>query len=80
MSALVDPAVIAALEDRGRTRVIVTFDHRPTGEELAAYDVVFEFGSIKSAALRIDHEALDRLIADDSVVSVEADGEVRALD
>jgi hypothetical protein len=76
----VDPSILTALEREGRARVIVTFDHRPTHDDLVAYEVIFEFGSIRAAALWVDRHAFERLAADDSVLRIEPDGEVRALD
>lgn len=80
MSPHVDPAVAAALQRGDTVRVIVGFDHAPTSAELAPYDVVFELASIDSAVLRITPDAFDRLLSDEHVVRIEADGEIRALD
>jgi hypothetical protein len=78
MAVTVDASIVSAVERTGGARVLVTFDHRPTERDLAPYDVVFEYASIQAAAIRVDREALDRLAADDNVVSIELDGEIRA--
>ncbi len=75
----VDPTVEAAVAGGGRVRVIVTFDHERTLDDLEGFDVVFNLASISAAALRVDRSDLDRLIADACVLRIEADGEVRAL-
>ena len=60
--------------------MIVTFDHRPTDDDLGSCEVIFVFGSIRAAALWVDRDALGRLAEDDSVLRIELDGEVRTLD
>lgn len=80
MSARIEAAVGRALEQHERVRVIVMFDHRPTPEDLRHYDVVRELSSISAAVLSIDYEGFDLLVADDSVLTIELDGEVRALE
>ena len=80
MTAQVDAAVQAAVSQGERVRVIVTFDHPPTTSELTGYDVVFVIASINAAVFTLDSDCLDRLLRDPTVVRIEADGEIHALD
>jgi hypothetical protein len=77
MSERVDVDQLAP-DPGGRVRVIVTFDHVPTDDDLARYDVVFVLSSINAAVLRVDHLDLERLAAEPGVVRIEPDGDVRA--
>jgi hypothetical protein len=78
--AVIDPAVVAVLDADGRVDVIVTFVGPRPAEALAGFDVRRVFPAIAAVAMRLDDNALQRLLDDPGVVAVELDGEVSALD